>query len=480
MALHSLLFLFAFLPVALAAHSLAPARLKTPVLLALSLFCCAWSDAVSLPLVCVLIVFNYLAGLLLEKAPAPRQKKLLLSITIAANLAVLVRYKYLGFFLQGFFSLNLLPDGIAATGPHLPLGISFFTFSAISYLIDVYRGATAAEKNIITFGAYLALFHKMMAGPIARYSDLACDLVRRTITLEGFAHGAQRFILGLGKKLLLANTVGKVADEAFSLHGANLDMPTAWLGIACYTLQIYFDFSGYTDMAVGLGRMFGLRLPENFNYPYISQSIREFWQRWHISLSTWFRDYLYIPLGGNRHSPTRTCANLAIVFLLCGLWHGASWNFVAWGFYHGLFLVIERMGLARLLARTWRPLRHAYAVLVIMTGWVFFRTEDLAHAADYLCAMVSFTGGGFDHFQMTFVSRQFLAALAAGCLFSAPVWQYLVAIKVLLEADCAKLPVRFAHSCYLATGVVILFIVFAACALQLAGDAYSPFIYARF
>ena len=480
MALHSLFFIFAFLPPALLLHCLTPKRLKNASLLVLSLFFYAWGDAAALPVLGVSIIFNYGAGLWLEKIPAPRLKKLFLSAAITANICLLVQYKYLGFLLSIFAGPNVLPAGIDAVARHLPPGISFFTFSAIAYLIDIYRKKNRAEPNIITFGAWLALFQKMLAGPIARYTDMAGDFVDRTVTLKGFADGVQRFILGLGKKILIANTLGKVADEAFRLHGADLDMPTAWLGIVCYSLQIYFDFSGYTDMALGLGSMFGLRLPENFNYPYTAKTIGEFWQRWHMSLSTWFRDYLYIPLGGNRCSRARVCANLMIVFLLCGLWHGASWSFAAWGLYHGLFLVIERMGLARLLSKTWRPLQHFYAVLVIMTGWVFFRAESLAGAGDYLRAMVSFTSGGFDYFHMTFVNRQFLAALAAACLFSAPVWQYLVSIKIRLETNGAKLHARCAYAGYLAAGMIFLFGVFIACAMQLAGDTYSPFIYTRF
>ena len=480
MALHSLFFIFVFLPSALLLYWLTPQWLKNTVFLVLSLLFYAWGDAAALPVLLFSIAFNYAAGLGVERATAQKTKKLLLAAPIAANLGLLVYCKYLGFFVRTVADMQLLPAAVEVPDHHLPLGISFFTFSAIAYLIDIYRGTTVAERNIVSFGAYLAMFQKMVAGPIARYSDIARSLTNRAVTLEGFADGAQRFIFGLCKKVLIANTLGKVADEAFNLPGANLDMPTAWLGIICYTLQIYFDFSGYTDMTIGLGHMFGLRLPENFNYPYTAQSIRDFWQRWHMTLSLWFRDYLYIPLGGNHCSRVRGYANLVIVFLLCGLWHGASLKFINWGLYHGLFLVLERIGFERVLKKTWRPLRHLYTVLVIMIGWVFFRATYIGHALDYLNSMASFTTGEFDHFQMTFVNRQFLAALAAACLLSTPIWRYLISLKNRVEASARGLPVRFAYIGCLVAGVALVTILFIVCSMQIVSESYRPFIYAKF
>jgi alginate O-acetyltransferase complex protein AlgI len=479
MAFHSLLFIFAFLPPALLLHWLAPHRLKNTFLLVLSLFFYAWGDAAALPVLLFSITINYAAGLIIEKAGSRKIQKLLLTVAVAANLGLLTYSKYLGFFVRTIADLHLLPAAGGAPAQHVPLGISFFTFSAVAYLIDIYRRKTSAEKNIITFGAYLAMFQKITAGPMARYADLACSLAARAVTLEGFANGAQRLIFGLGKKVFIANTLGIVADEAFRMQGADLDMPTAWLGIVCYTLQIYFDFSGYTDMAVGLGRMFGLRLPENFNDPYTAQSIRDFWQRWHITLSSWFRDYLYIPLGGNRCSPARTYTNLVIVFLLCGLWHGASWNFAAWGLYHGLFLVFERIGLARLLAQTWRPLRHGYAVLAIMTGWVFFRAETLAHALSYLRSMVSFSAEGFDYFRMTFISNRLIFALLAACLLSTPVGTLAVCIKNYCDSRIGTSS-ALARASFAITALIALTGIFIASAMLLAGTTWSPFIYRQF
>lgn len=480
MALHSLFFVFAFLPLALTVYWLAPQRLKNPVLLGISLLFYAWGDAAGLPLLLASIAFNYAAGLGIANAVGRKRQQLLLAAGIAANVAMLAYCKYLGFFFQTLATLHLPLPATDVTGWSLPLGISFFTFSAVAYLVDVYRGTTAAEKNIIAFGAYLAMFQKIIAGPIARYADLACSLTARVVTAEGVAGGAQRFIIGLGKKVLIADTLGKVADGAFCLPGVALDMPTAWLGIASYTLQIYCDFSGYTDMALGLGLMFGLRLPENFNYPYTAQSVRDFWKRWHMTLSYWFRDYLYIPLGGSRCSRVRGYANLTLVFLLCGLWHGASLSFVNWGLYHGLFLLFERMGLERVIRKAWRPLRHLYVLLVIMVGWVFFKTAFIGHALDYLRAMTSFSMGEFDRFCMTFVSRQFLAAFAAACLCSAPVWRYVSYLKNRCALPGGGLSQQLAYAGFLVVGMAFVIMLFIASTMQIVSQTYSPFIYAQF
>ena len=257
----------------------------------------------------------------------------------------------------------------------------------MSYVIDVYRKETEVQLNPIRCGLYLTVFPQLVAGPIVRYHDIANQLVSRIVTRHQFSAGIQRFIFGLSKKTILANPLGEVADKIFALPNNELSIGIAWLGIICYTLQIYFDFSGYSDMAIGLAKLFGFEFPENFNYPYIAKSIREFWQRWHISLSNWLRDYLYIPLGGNRGSSFRTYLNLWIVFLVCGLWHGASWNFVIWGALHGACLVIERIGWHTYLHRLWTPLQHCYTLLLVMIGWVFFRSESLNHAIHYLSNM---------------------------------------------------------------------------------------------
>ena len=274
--------------------------------------------------------------------------------------------------------LRLAP--LSLPGIALPIGISFFTFQALSYVIDVYRREVPVQRNPFDLGLYIALFPQLIAGPIVRYHDVARQLVERVVTRQGFAYGVERFVVGLGKKVLIANTLAVQADLIFAIPADQLTAPVAWFGLVCYTLQIYFDFSGYSDMAIGLGYMFGFRFLENFSHPYVAQSITEFWRRWHISLSTWFRDYLYVPLGGNRGSALRTYRNLVLVFFLCGLWHGASWSFVVWGLLHGFLLVIERMGLGRLMARWPRALRHAWTLFFVMIAWVFFRADSLPQA----------------------------------------------------------------------------------------------------
>ena len=310
----------------------------------------------------------------------------MLGLAIAVNLVVLGVFKYANFFAD---NVNAVAAAIGAPPlafPHvlLPIGISFYTFHAISYVVDVYRRDASAQKSPVHAALYLLLFPQLIAGPIIRYRYIADQLEQRVVSLDDFAVGVRRFVIGLGKKVLIANTVAAPADKIFSMPLAELTPAHAWLGIVCYTLQIYFDFSGYSDMAIGLGRMFGFHFPENFRWPYVADTVQEFWRRWHISLSSWFRDYLYVPLGGNRVSPARMYANLVTVFFLCGLWHGASWNFVIWGLFHGSFLVVERLGLAAAIRRLWRPLRHVYLLLVVMIGWVFFRADTLPSAVAFL------------------------------------------------------------------------------------------------
>ncbi len=310
------------------------------------------------------------------------------------NLVLLGFFKYAGFLVDNLNQvlpvLGLAPMDIGRV--HLPIGISFFTFQALSYIIDLYRNETAVQRSLLNFALYKALFPQLIAGPIVRYRDVAREIEQRTVSLDDFASGVQRFIIGLGKKVLIANVMGRAADTIFATPAETLPATLAWIGAIAFMLQIYFDFSGYSDMAIGLGRMFGFHFLENFNYPYIARSIREFWRRWHISLSAWFRDYLYhIPLGGNRHGAAHR-RQPAARHLLCGLWHGASWTFLIWGVYHGFFLVLERVPAVRwLLDRLPAPLQHAYVLLVVLVGWVFFRADTFAHALAYLQAMVDFS-----------------------------------------------------------------------------------------
>ncbi len=393
MVFASPLFLFAFLPLVLAAYFAAPARLRNGVLLAASILFYVWGEGALIALVAGSVLVNWRLGIAIAAAEgAPRRRRL--AAAVATNLALLGVFKYAGFVTTNADLLlrSFTEHGITAAAIPLPLGISFFTFHAISYVVDVHKRRALPERRLPDFALYILLFPQLIAGPIIRWRDIAQQIPRREERLADFAYGVRRFVIGLGKKVLVANTLGATADQVFALPVAELTTPVAWLGLACYTLQIYFDFSGYSDMAIGLMRLFGFRVLENFNYPYVARSIREFWRRWHISLSNWFRDYVYLPLGGNRRGRARGYANLVIVFLLCGLWHGASWNFVLWGAWHGVFLVVERAGLGPVLDR--RPrIGHVYALLVVMAGWVLFRSDSLAHAAGFYGALLGEDAG---------------------------------------------------------------------------------------
>ncbi|HEX3594125.1 MAG TPA: MBOAT family O-acyltransferase, partial [Polyangiaceae bacterium] len=355
---------------------------------------------------------------------------------------------------------------------HLPIGVSFVTFEALSYVVDVYRGDTPAARNPLHVAFYVSFFPHLIAGPILRFRDIAGAVARPAVSLELFESGVSRFSVGLAKKMLLANPLGAVADTIFGLGAGQLRTSTAWLGIVAYALQIYFDFSGYSDMAIGLGRMFGFSLPENFRLPYAAESIQDFWRRWHVTLSSWFRDYVFIPLGGSRGTRTRTYRNLILVFLLCGLWHGASWNFAIWGLFHGTFLVLERSPFGGWLKRAWRPLRHAYAILVISIGWVFFRADSLGAAAGYLASMAGATVAAGPR-PVEYFSTHFGFALACGALLSvAPVGK-------LRDRLLATNDERWRAAWRLGAAFGELALVFTSM-LFVASDTYSPFIYFRF
>jgi len=476
MVFASPLFLFLFLPATIVAYFALPRRWRNGVLLVASIVFYAWGEARYVPLILASVAFNGSMGLAIARATdrGARTRRLVAAVT--GNLATLAVFKYANFAVANVDAIapvfGLAP--IALTAIPLPLGISFFTFHAISYVVDVHKRTASAQRDMREFALYILLFPQLIAGPIIRYRDIAAQLGSHPASTTDFAYGVRRFVVGLGKKLLIANTLGETADAIFALPGHELAAPIAWLGIACYTLQIYFDFSGYSDMAIGLMRMFGFRIPENFDYPYIAKSIREFWRRWHISLSNWFRDYLYIPLGGNRRGAARAYANLVIVFLLCGLWHGASWPFVVWGAWHGLFLVAERAGLERPLAR--HPgLAHAYALGAVMGGWVLFRCDTLAHAGLFYRALLGFsTADAALHPLALYVNPLLVATLACGALFSMPI-----------APSISRWTRRFASRpiagpVVLSIDGVAMTLVFVAAATMLAAGTYNPFIYFRF
>lgn len=460
MVFASPVFLFIFMPVTLVLYWLAPQRFRNALLLLASLLFYAWGEPVYVLLMLFSIVLNYLLSHAIEN----RRSRGLMFIAVGLNLGMLAVFKYANFIitsLNAAFRLNL-PGAVLS----LPVGISFYTFQILSYVIDVWRGNVPAQESIVKFGAYVTMFPQLIAGPIVRYADVAEQLENRSLSAENMAAGARRFCLGLAKKVMIANFMAEIADLAFELPASSMHWTAAWLGAAAYAFQIYFDFSGYSDMAIGLGGLLGFRFNENFDYPYISCSMREFWRRWHISLSSWFRDYLYIPLGGNRKGVARTYCNLLIVFALCGLWHGASWTFVVWGLYHGLFLVLERQRIVRhALEKLPGIVCWIYAMVAVGIGWVFFRAETLANAAAYLGAMFGGTGATT---ALELMKRRAVPAFVLGALYSFPILPWLK--KTRLAQSSAGL----------LGGTLVCLVLLAICMVLLAGGTYNPFIYFRF
>ena len=473
MVFSSMVFLFAFLPALLVCYFALPKKargLRNGVLLIFSLAFYSWGGPKLLGLMAASIAMNYCGGLL--TAPEKRGRKAYMVLTVALNLALLGYFKYAGFFME-----NLALLGLPVSVPQivLPIGISFFTFQGMSYVLDVYCGNAGPEKNPLRVALYISLFPQLVAGPIVRYTTIADEIVRRNETLDEAAAGAVRFCFGLAKKMLLANALGQVADAAFAA-GTLLTTSMAWLGAVAYTLQLYFDFSGYSDMAIGLGWMFGFHFLENFNYPYISRSATEFWRRWHISLSTWFRDYVYIPLGGNRCGTKRQIRNIAVVWLLTGLWHGAAWNFVLWGMYYGLLLLGEKFLWGKRLEQLPAALRHLYALLIITVGWVLFRAESLTQVISYVAAMFGAAPGGMTSGQTIYYLLEFR-------------WELLLAIPAALPIKNwlnRALTRQQAHGSRLADATLVLapklmaLGLFALSVVTLMSSSFNPFIYFRF
>ena len=453
-------------------------------LLAWSIGFYAWGEF-ELVLVMVLSTFvDYACGLAISRRQGrDRRGRAWLVASLCTNLGLLAFFKYANFGIENArsFLTWVGADGLALSGiPEiaLPLGISFYTFQSMSYTIDVYRRQVEATSSLLDFACYVTMFPQLVAGPIVRYVDVAAELRQRSLRIEDFASGALRFTVGLAKKVLIANTVAQVADRIFDLPTSEVSTSLAWVGALAYTLQIYFDFSGYSDMAIGLGRMLGFRFPENFNYPYVARSNQDFWRRWHISLSTWFRDYLYIPLGGNRGHPLVVYRNLVLVFLLCGLWHGASWNFVIWGGYHGLFLIVERRGLGRWLEARPRALQHVYALAVAVGGWVLFRAETLEQAGAFYAAMVGLGAGVAS--AMWLLDPAVLVAAAAGAVFATPVAPLL--LRTWQRGHAAS--TGLARSSFVVSETIVLAatppLLLTACTAALAAGTHNPFIYFRF
>lgn len=480
MVFSSITFLFFFLPLVLLFYSVAGGRLRNCFLLAASLFFYSWGEGIYLTVMLVSIAVNYLCGRLLGTCNGLSSSKKILALGLCLNLGMLGYFKYAAFFTE---SLNILLTGCGLAAIelhpiHLPIGISFFTFQAMSYLVDVYRKETEPQTSLLNFGLYISLFPQLIAGPIVRYRDIARELVHRRVSLPDFASGIERFLFGLSKKILLANPLAEVADRIFSLPATELTLPVAWFGALCYTFQIYFDFSGYSDMAIGLGRMFGFRFPENFNYPYISRSFREFWRRWHITLSSWLKDYLYIPLGGSRKGGLRTKLNLMSVFLLCGLWHGASWTFLAWGLYHGLFLSLERMPrFASLRERLWPPLQLLSTFLLVVIGWVLFRSETLTGAALYIASMFDLSSvvSGIGELA-TMLDSKITLEITMAAVLSVPLFPTVRRLQDMFLVGTAP---RYAIGSYMVQLALLCSLAYFT-VISLAAGIYNPFIYFRF
>ncbi|MGM9613077.1 MAG: MBOAT family O-acyltransferase [Butyricicoccus sp.] len=432
---------------------------RNNALLLFSLLFYAWGEPVFVGVMLLSIAVNYLCGL-----AAVRRPKLACTGAAVAGIGLLVYYKYTGLLLSAANSLF----GLEIPVPEivLPIGISFFTFQGLSYVIDVARGDAPVQKNPLHVALYVALFPQLIAGPIVRYQTVAQEISCRYESLDQAAAGARRFMLGLGKKMLLSNAMGQIADRAFGLGASALTWDIAWLGALAYTMQIYFDFSGYSDMAIGLGRILGFHFLENFNYPYISKSVTEFWRRWHISLSTWFRDYVYIPLGGNRCSKPRWILNILTVWLLTGIWHGAAWNFLLWGLYFGVLLLFEKLLFGRLLDKLPAAACWAYAFVLVMLGWVLFRADSLAQVVWYLKAM--FTPSAGLHRLTRYCLHQYGFELAAACIACLPIGRWLGD----RERMRGGLLTLGAHAW--------AFAVFGLSVVWLISSSFNPFIYFRF
>lgn len=466
MVFSSTIFLCVYLPLVLLGYYICPKKGKNLFLLIVSLIFYAWGEPKYVFLMIFSILVNYVFGLLMDKHRENKKRlKLLLVISVIIDLGLLSVFKYTDFIITNINSV--FGAGFDLLNIALPIGISFYTFQAMSYTIDVYRDNVRVQRNLIDFGMYITMFPQLIAGPIVRYSDVQDQLAVRNVTTADFSEGIMRFVVGLGKKVLLANQMGAVWTQIYAL-GGDISALMAWTGAAAYTFQIYFDFSGYSDMAIGLGRMFGFKFPENFRYPYESVSITDFWRRWHITLSTWFKEYLYIPLGGNRRGLARQALNLLIVWTLTGFWHGAGWNFVMWGLYYFAILFIEKLFLLKALDKLPRLFRHAYALLLIVIGWVIFASDDVSVMLPYLGSMFGANGalGGMDVY--TLLTRAALMVICCVASTELPKRLFVTAAGKMNEKAA------FTVKSVLTLALLALSVVF------LIGDSYNPFLYFRF
>lgn len=454
MVFSSILFIFYFLPLTLLLYYAGPSRLRNLVLLVMSLAFYSWGEPVYISIMLFSTVFDYGNGIAIEKCLSSGRKRAaraVLLLSVAGNLGILGFFKYSNFFIETVNAVGGTDFPLLELS--LPIGISFYTFQTMSYTIDVYLGQAGAQKNLVQFGAYVAMFPQLVAGPIVKYKDISGQLADRNVTAERFSYGISRFITGLSKKVLLANNIGMVWEQISAGNLAGLSAAEAWIGAAAFSFQIYFDFSGYSDMAIGLGELFGFHFQENFNYPYRSKSMTEFWRRWHISLGTWFREYVYIPLGGSRKGMKRQLRNLLIVWCLTGLWHGASWNFLVWGLYFGVFLTAEKLFLLRRLEALPGWVSHAYCLIFVAVSWVIFAFDSMADVCTYVKSMFGLGSGGW---------------IGEAALYYGKTWGVFFVVCALCSLGIFKMKRAF------------LPVLFAASICFLAGGTYNPFLYFRF
>ena len=473
MVFSSLLFLFRFLPAVLLLYYIAPRKIRNLVLFLFSLLFYAWGEPKYVFLMLFSITMDFFMGQMVAKSKARNNRKAakrFLTISIVVNLSILAFFKYADFIIGTINSVAGL--SLPMLSIPLPIGISFFTFQTMSYVIDMYKGATKVQKNWVNYGTYVSMFPQLIAGPIVQYKTIAEQMEHRKENASDFAEGIHRFLLGMGKKVLLANTIGLLCDAVMALEITQVPVLTAWLGAIAYTFQIYFDFSGYSDMAIGLGKMFGFHFLENFNYPYISRSITEFWRRWHISLSSWFKEYVYIPLGGNRRGVLLQARNILVVWMLTGIWHGASWNYVLWGVYYGILLMLEKFLLKPVLKHLPGVLQIVYTMVLVIFGWVLFKCEDLSYCFSYLKAMVGGFHAGWIGRESMYLLRNYGALL------------------VILLFGCTMIPKKIGHritgkfgkTSWI--GLVLRIVwyggIFLISLAYLVDATYNPFLYFRF
>ncbi|WP_270506074.1 MBOAT family O-acyltransferase [Paraclostridium sordellii] len=468
MVFSSLVFLFVFLPLIIFIYYISKDKYKNYLILTASLFFYAWGEPIYIVIMLLSIAINFIFGKKVCKDNIRSNRKIWLIMSIVFNISMLGIFKYTGFFIENInrvFKNNITDPGIA-----LPLGISFFTFQAMSYVIDVYRDDAKVQKNLLHLALYISLFPQLVAGPIVRYQTVADQIENRKHTMQKFENGVSRFIIGLAKKVLLSNSLGMLADSVFNTQISELTVLSAWLGIIAYSLQIFFDFSGYSDMAIGLGNMFGFEFLENFNYPYISKSASEFWRRWHISLGSWFRDYIYIPLGGSKKGKLRNYINLFIVWFLTGFWHGASWTFIAWGLYFGVLIAIEKAFLGKILDKIYPPISHLYLVLVVMIGWIFFRANSFTYAFNYIKLLFGLDNNLLYNNLTIMYLNDYGYIIVLSVIFSVP-------IIPIFKNKLHEL--KETHVYYIIRSIVFMS-MFGAIVIELVNSTYNPFLYFRF